>query len=241
MPVNPQPAAHPFDVYVRQPEARIRLAEAALLFARDHCATLKVQPWLDRLAGLAQRVRSFDGGTHAQRAEALRHVIVEQEHYTGSHESYQDPRSSLLNETIARRTGIPITLAVIWIDVGRQLGWSVDGIGLPGHFIVRVGDADDGLLLDPFHDGAELTRDDCTRLVRRLVAQPITLTDEHFAAVSTRMILMRMLNNLLGLALNRRDWSAALLCVSRQLALAPDAEELHGRSEFIRARLAEQN
>lgn len=239
--MTPSASDHPFDAYVQRPEPDVRLAEAALLFARDHCESLKVQPWLDRLAGLACRVHRVGGTDNLQRADALRRVLVEQEHFVGQRAHYEDPRNSLLNEVIARRTGIPISLAAVWIDVGRQLGWSVDGVGLPGHFIVRLGDQDDGILLDPFHDGLELSRDDCTRLVRRAIGQRVTLTDEHFAAVSTRMMLMRMLNNLLGTSLNRRDWSAALLCLSRQIALAPDADELHRRSEFIRARLAEQN
>ena len=138
------------------------LAEAALEYARFAYPDLDVGAYLDRLAGMAGFV---DGTTHLD----LRRVVAIREGLGGDIDAYYDPRNSFLNEVMDRRKGIPITLAVIWMEVGRRAGINVQGVGLPGHFLIYAG----GQLVDPF--GGEKR----SGPTRRLRCSPRTTGERH--------------------------------------------------------------
>lgn len=147
--------------------------------------------------------------------------------FIGNHEQYDDPRNSLLNDVLARRTGIPITLAVVFIEVARRAGLTVEGVNFPGHFLVRcLSDGDDAgssLLLDPFHAGTILTDADCTRLVRAHLGAEAGLEPGMMRTAGKRDTLVRMLCNLKRAYVRLRSFAQAHAVTELLVALDPAA------------------
>ena len=157
-------------------------------------------------------------------AGAVTAELFENRGFSGNREHYADPENSYIDRVIERRLGIPITLSLVYIEVAQRVGLECDGVGFPGHFLVRCG-GDDGFFLDPFNAGEQLTRED---LLARLDGSASTLPsiDSLLAAVTRRQILQRMLVNLcvayqgtgdalrwiaaLGFRLRLEPWNAAL-------------------------------
>ena len=227
---------HPFDLLVQRDESQIRVAEAALLFAQDHGRRFEIHPWLDRLSDLAERVGS-KALKPEDRLPALRTVLVEEEGLIGDTEDYYNPRNSFLQEVLARKRGIPISLSVIWLDVCRQLGWRAEGIGLPGHFITRC----EGVLVDPFRRGRTLRHQDCERIASETTGQPVSLTNKQMRAMSGKAILTRMLQNLRGFYLPKQAWHQAACVLERLQALHPEDDALRREYSTIRAEIARLN
>jgi len=201
------------------------LAEAALWIAAEEYPDLDVSAWLARLDALGARAReAVTPDLDADRAaSALSRLLFEDYGLQGNERDYYDPRNSFLHEVLDRRLGIPITLSVIYMDVGARAGITVHGVGLPGHFVVRVEQGGSARLLDPFHGGRRLTEDDCRRLVERLSGGQLRLDPSHLHAVTPDTILVRMLRNLKGVYLARSDFGRARAAVDRILLLAPEA------------------
>ncbi len=235
------PSQHPFDALVQRDESEVRLAEAALLFAVDHLPGLKIAPWLNRLDELVRRVDAKQACTRTKQIDALRVVLVDEEHFAGNTANYYDPRNSLLNEVLERRLGIPIALSVVWLDICHQLGWPFVGVGLPGHFIIKRTTSDGETLIDPFNNGCTLLRADCERMVTGIYGHKVHLTDEHFQASTNKAILARMLNNLRALYLNRQAWYDGGRVLARLLALRPGSAELEQELAMVNANLAKLN
>lgn len=165
----------------------VPLDEGALLIAAHAYPSLDVDAELARLDALAAACPSnLDG---------LRRYLFSEVGFRGNEDDYGDPRNSYLNDVLDRRLGIPITLSVVAIEVGRRVGVPLAGVGLPGHFLVRH-EAVPPLLLDPFNGGHALTPEDCEALVGRLYADRVAFTPALLAPVDNRAILARMLNNL---------------------------------------------
>ncbi|HEV7886428.1 MAG TPA: transglutaminase-like domain-containing protein [Acidimicrobiales bacterium] len=127
--------------------------------------------------------------------DGLRSFLFGAGGFRGNDDAYGDPRNSYLNEVLDRRIGIPITLSVVAMEVGRRVGVPLVGIGLPGHFLVRH-EAVPPLLLDPFNGGQSLSLEECHELVRRAYGESVPFQPSLLAPVDNRMILARMLNNL---------------------------------------------
>lgn len=161
------------------------LAEAALEYARFAYPDLDVRQYLDRLESMAAQV---EGTTHLD----LRRLVAIREGLGGDVDDYYHPRNSFLNEVIDRRKGIPITLAVVWMEVGRRAGIDVEGVALPGHFLVFAG----GQLVDPFHGGEAIGADEAAALVAENYGGPARLNPEWLEPVAPEAILERMLGNL---------------------------------------------
>lgn len=201
------------------------LPRAALLAACEVRPTLDVDHYIEHLARLgrdferrlAHREDSLRG-----RVEALNDVLFEQEGFQGDTESYYDPRNSLLDQVIERRRGIPITLSVMFQAVAGAGGLQVEGVGLPGHFIVRAADDSTTVLVDPFHRGQILTVQDCKRRVETVTGAPARWRDEWLAPTPPRDILIRMLNNLKGIYLRATDFRNALWVQDLTIALRAD-------------------
>jgi regulator of sirC expression with transglutaminase-like and TPR domain len=206
-----------FETVVRSPEREIDLALAALLIARVETPSLAAEPWLGRLDDLAARA-GLAGARDAPTALArLRRFLFEDEGFRGNADEYFDPRNSCLDHVLQRRVGIPITLSVLMMEVGRRLGIAIDGIGLPGHFIVR--DRMSGVLIDPFHGGAVLSVSDAEDVVAQALGQRTRLTEAHFTPVTKLQILMRMLANLKSVYVQRDEWPKALQVIDWLLLL----------------------
>ena len=176
------------------PEARLDVA--ALEIASIETPDLDPQPYLailDRLAsGIASRMPSGAGGREF--VSAANRYFFEELGFHGNEIDYNDPRNSCLNYVLDRRTGLPITLSVVYIEVARRLGQPVSGIGLPGHFIVEYNNGEFSAHIDPFHSGRLLSADDCRQLARERTGADADATA--LAPVGTRYILVRMLNNM---------------------------------------------
>jgi regulator of sirC expression with transglutaminase-like and TPR domain len=221
--VSADPSLTPFALEVERPDDAIDLGRAALVMARIEYPDLEPGTHLERLdRGAAEAPAGSRTGEGRARLEHLCRYLFADLGFAGNREDYYDPRNSLLNDVIDRRLGIPITLSLVLMEVGRRVGLAIEGVGLPGHFVVRLAGAET-LLVDPFDAGAPLTADGCAALVERAVGQRVPLTDAAFAAASKRQILARMLMNLKGIYWRRKDWSRAAGVGDRLLVLDPTA------------------
>jgi regulator of sirC expression with transglutaminase-like and TPR domain len=218
------PSLRDLAAQVSRPDGRLDLARAALTIARWEYPTLEVDAYLERLDGLA---RGVDGSRRSTdplgRLHRLREYLFVEQGFAGNREDYYDPRNSFLNDVLERRRGIPITLSLILIEVGKRLGLAVEGIGLPGHFIAGARLEDSQIFLDPFNGGALLTPESCEELVGRVVGRKVTLTDEHYAPVSGRQLLARMLANLKAIYWQRQAWDRVVGIIDRLLVIDPKA------------------
>jgi len=220
-------------------DAHPALAPAALEIARIAYPDLDPGPSLRQLDGLAAAIRPHLGTapTAADATAIVAARLGDPLGFHGNRDDYYDPRNSFLNDVLERRTGIPITLAVVSIEVGARLGIPIEGVGFPGHFLVRAAGARGPRFFDPFFDGREL--DDAALLdrLRALTGSSGTalthVPPELLGPVTTTEILGRMLRNLLRLYLDRSDALPALEAVDRLLLLAPDAaDELRIRAQL---------
>jgi regulator of sirC expression with transglutaminase-like and TPR domain len=220
----------------RLPDERIDLAEAALYVAAEEYPELEVDACLARLDALADAARGEIGraGSARERVLALARFLHVEQGFRGNTSDYYDARNSYLNEVIERRTGIPITLALVYVALGARLGVPLRGVGFPGHFLVRC-EAPAPLVLDPF-EGVLLEPEEWRSRWRAAV--PDAPFDPRALEPSpARAVLTRLLGNLKQIHLAAQDWTRALASVERILAFSPDAPaELRDRG-LLYARL----
>ena len=222
--MEPDRSLADFASAVGRPDAEIRLARAALLIAAAEQPGLDVDGYLGRLDTLADAAGPARCAADAlSRLHRLREFLFEELGFAGDRADYFDPRNSYLNHVLDRRLGIPITLSLILIEEGRRFGLEMEGIGLPGHFITGARIAGEQVLLDPFNRGAVLTAETCGQVVRRALGRPVRLKPEHFAPVSNRQFLTRMLANLKGIYWRQEAWDKVVRVIDRMLALDPAA------------------
>lgn len=231
---------HPFDLLVQKPDREIRLAEAALLFAADHYPGLKPLPYLARLDALAKRAGSLGARTPADQAEALSVVLADEEGFRGNADDYYNPQNSFLNDVLDRRTGIPISLSAVWLDIAGQLDWPFHGIGLPGHFVIGHTEAPN-LFVDPFSGGRTMERGECAALVQGMLGGHIEVPPETFAPSTTKQTLLRMLNNLRLIFVDQEEWRAAACIHLRLGALGLAGPVFDKERAYVAERLAERN
>src|SRR4029078_1421011 len=138
---------------------------------------------------------------------ALNSYLFQEQQFSGS-ERYDDPRNSCLNEVLEHRTGIPITLSIVYMEVARRAGLHIDGVNFPGHFLVRCPDVGKretgGLLIDPFHGGALLSEHDCRVLLQKHVGSEIAFSKSLLAPATRKEIIVRILLNLERISLTTR-------------------------------------
>lgn len=183
---------------VLRDEPGVTLDQAALEMASIESPGLDPAPYrelLDRIASeLATRLGGASDGSKFVRV--TNQYLFQELGFQGNNAEYYDPRNSCLDAVLDRRTGIPITLSVLYIEVARRLDRVVSGIGLPGHFVVQYDDGNYCTYIDPFHGGKLLTEDDCRQVAREITGVDIAGESAALAPVSNRYILVRMLNNL---------------------------------------------
>jgi regulator of sirC expression with transglutaminase-like and TPR domain len=216
---------------LRAPDSRIELARSALLIAAEEYPGLDVARYLARLDELAREVAPRLRAAHgaAERVAVLNRFLFFERGFAGNREHYEDPRNSFLNEVLDRCAGIPITLALVYIEVARRAGIDAEGIGFPGHFLVKHG-GEPAIVVDCFF-GSVLTREECqTRLSAALGADVRLDPALHLRAATSREILARLLGNLKWIYLRTADFGRALACCERILLVSPDApHELRDR------------
>ncbi|HWE23561.1 MAG TPA: transglutaminase-like domain-containing protein [Myxococcales bacterium] len=213
----------------------IDLARGALAIAREEYPNLDESRYLRALDEIAARVmRGLPAGALSERrAGRLTSVLFHELAFSGNEADYYDPRNSFLNEVIDRRTGIPITLSVLYMEVGRRCGLRVDGVLFPGHFLCKVTLDEGELIVDPFHRGQILGLPELKRRLAAAIGEAARLDRRVLRPARPREILGRMLQNLRSIYLNRRDLPRALSCVDRLLVFAPDdARVLRDRAQL---------
>jgi regulator of sirC expression with transglutaminase-like and TPR domain len=217
---------------VARPEPEIDLALGALLIAGHGRPAMDEVELAGRLDAIAERVRiRLDAGDPSIVTIARLHDVLYRElGFRGpTAAEYGDPANSQLDDVLGRRVGLPISLAIVEIEVAARLGVQLTGIGLPGHFIVG---GPDGLLIDPADGGRSLTPDDCQALIRRAVGEGILFHAGMLRPAGRREILARVLRNLRAARLGRRDWPAAVDAIDLLLVLEPTDPE-HGRDRGL--------
>jgi regulator of sirC expression with transglutaminase-like and TPR domain len=200
------------------------LVRVALEIARDAYPGLNPEPYEARIDAFAARARERCAAVDKPRRVLgqINWVLFVEEGFQGNRGDYYDPRNSYLNEVLDRKTGIPITLSILYQSVAQRLGLTVAGMNLPAHFMLRVGHGETDLFVDPFHDGALLDREDCEKQVSRVLGQPVTLSDAQLAPCPTRQVVARMLRNLKSIHLQSHDYPSALPVQRRLAALNVD-------------------
>lgn len=209
-------------------DEKIDLVRAALTIARTDYPDLDVESYVARVDELAHRVEACvtDLDDAAQTIAALNHVLFQEAGLRGNREDYFDPRNSFLNDVLDRGLGIPITLALVYMEVGRRLGFPLFGVGMPGHFLLKHYDIDGReTLIDCFNGGDTLTPQDCQRRLDEIYSGQMTLRPEFLFAVSRRQILTRILNNLKAGYLSARNFKKALPIVDLVLVIYPRSPE----------------
>ena len=207
---------------------RTDLARAALAIARIAYPDLDPAPYLRQLDGLAAAVRPrlHPGGSPEAAVAELAGYLFGECGFRGNQEEYYDPRNSYLNDVLERRTGIPITLSVVLIETGARLGLGIEGVGFPGHFLVRVAGSRGPLLLDPFYGGRPIGERELLARYRTFVGSDApALPPDALATTGTPAILTRMLRNLLRAYLDQKDHAHALAADDLLLVLVPDSAD----------------
>jgi len=216
------------------------LAAAALAIARVEYPALDPAPYLHRIermgeaaAGRLQRSSAGERGRDtAQQISMLNAYLYEELGFSGNREHYDDPRNSFLNEVLDRRTGIPISLAVIYLEVARRAGVRMEGVNFPGHFLVRLPatTGTDDLIVDPFHGGALLAEVDCRQLLRQHLGEEAAFDRGLLARATRQQIVVRILVNLKRLYVRMRSFPQARFIADLLLAVDPSApSELRDR------------
>ena len=224
-----------FTQLVSGPEEALDLAEAALLIAQEEQPSLDVSTYLHRLDELAAAVRTrlSESPSPADIVLQLNIQLFREEGFRGNTSAYYDPANSFLNEVLDRKTGIPITLSVVYIEVGRRLGLPLVGVGFPGHFLVKYTGPNGDTVLDPFLGGIALDHQQLQHKLQTMYGEQNPLLGQIpqlLAPVSKKEILVRMLRNLKGVYLQKNDFPRALSVIERILLIAPDlAMEIRDR------------
>jgi regulator of sirC expression with transglutaminase-like and TPR domain len=211
------------------------LAPAALSIARIEYPQLDASRYLralDRMgAAAADRIAALgEDADLPRRVAGISAYLFKEQGFAGNRKHYDDPRNSFLNNVIDRRTGIPITLALVYIEVSRRVGLHVDGVNFPGHFLLRAqpGGTDapfgeDQVIVDPFHGGAILSELDCRKLLRSHAGDEVPFDRRMLMRATKPEIIVRMLVNLKRIYVRMRSFPQAHAITELLLALDPSA------------------
>ena len=234
-----------FDDLLQREDTRIDLAEACLLIAEDAYPGLRVEHYLGEIERMAIRLRARlpQSNGAEERIIALNQFLFDDLGYSGNTREYYDVRNSYLNKVLERRTGIPITLSIVYMEIGRRIGLPLEGVSFPGHFLVKLKLRAGVLVLDPFRGGEPLDEEDLRERLRRVVNESnqgravlgglsvdqVPL-EQLLEPATRRQILARVLRNLKAIYHKQGEPEQLLRVMNRILAVSPDAHhELRDR------------
>jgi regulator of sirC expression with transglutaminase-like and TPR domain len=209
-------------------DERVDLLRAALTFARMEDPQLDIEFYVRQVEALGRRVSAKvqDPDDPAQIIAALNEVLFQEEKFHGNTVEYYDPRNSFLHDVLDRRLGIPITLALVYMEVARRLAFPLFGVGMPGHFLLKHYDVDGrSILIDAFEHGSIVTEEDCRQKLDKIYSGQLALQPEFLLPVTRRQMLTRMLNNLRSIYLSQRDFRRAVQVVDLILVIYPRSPE----------------
>jgi len=221
---------HYLEQVLAEESPKVRMDRAALELASIHFPNLEPEPFLDRLNDLASslgdRLRNFnDGRDFVEKASSY---LFGELGFHGNETDFFDPLNSCLNQVLERRTGIPITLAVMYMEISRRLHMPVFGIGLPRHFVLEFNDGNFATYIDPFNGGRSITAQECFAIAGARIAYPLLLQ-----RVTPKQIAMRMLQNLQGVYLRGGDHEKAVATLDLLLLGAPEISAWYKRRGLL--------
>ena len=207
----------------------IPLDRAALWLAAHEYPDLDVEAACATLDGYAERLRGrmFGRDEPEEQAFLLADLLHGELGFSGNPEAYYDPRNSYLNEVLERKVGIPISLSAVYLEVWRRTGLSLEGVGMPGHFLLRLRHPRRPLLLDPFAGGTLVSEAECEARLRGVYGPGVHFRQAMLAAVGTRAIIFRMLNNLKGIYTSQSDWARVVRTIDLMLITEPGASSAY--------------
>jgi len=220
-------------------ERVLPVAEAALALASFERPRVGPVRYRQHLQLLARDVGEHPGaaGDIAERARALNEIILLKHGYSGDKLTYDDLQNANLMRVVDRRKGLPVALGIIYMHAGRAQGWETVGLAFPGHFLVRLSDGPQRLILDPFHDGRICAAAELRELLKATAGAGSELHNEHYTPVSDRDVLLRLQNNLKARLIQAERYDRAVTIAETMLMLAPDLTELWREVGFLHMRL----
>jgi regulator of sirC expression with transglutaminase-like and TPR domain len=212
---------------VERPEETIDLGRAALTIALAAYPDLDISSYLRRIDELAGAVgqRCGAGADRFRSIAALNYVLFNEQGFRGNRDAYYDAENSFLNRVIERKTGIPITLSVLYMEVAQRIGLNFNGVGFPGHFLVKTAIDDNEIVIDPFNAGEIKSPKDLDQMLRELYGGKVGLRAEFLAPVTKKQMLLRMLGNLKAIYGRGEELIKMLAVLDRLIILDPDAAE----------------
>lgn len=213
-----------FTGMVQKPDSAIDLAKTALYIAKEEYPELDIDRYLQILDSLAREVanETNNPSNPEQILLQINHILFEKYDFHGNTENYYDPNNSFLNEVLDRKTGIPITLSLIYLEIGKRLGLKLEGIGFPGHFLLKYKEGGSAVYIDAFNKGILLTEEDCIQKIADMYQGQLVFQKEFLEPVSNKQFLTRMLNNLKSIYMKENNNVKALEVIERLLLINPD-------------------
>jgi regulator of sirC expression with transglutaminase-like and TPR domain len=231
---EPTAAAARFRDLINRPEDEIDLAEAALLIAKGVNDALDIDAYLSQIEGLARQLqqRLSESVGETERILALNRFLFDEQGFAPNVDNYYDPRNSFLNEVLERRVGIPISLSILYMEIGRRVGLPLRGVSFPGHFLVKCKVNDGVVVLDPYCRGVSLSLNDLQQRLRDVQGGEVSraIIAGMLVSANKKEILARVLRNLKTIYVQREEHAQALAVMEWIITLAPaDAAEVRDR------------
>lgn len=210
---------------VHQPDHQIDVAKAALYIAQSEYPHLEISAYINTLDVIAAEIEErLPTERYPLRIiQTINQYLYDDLGYKGNTSDYYDPRNSFLNEVIERRTGIPITLSLVYLEIAQRLNFPMIGIGMPGHFLIRPEFENTGIFIDAFNRGEILFEQDCEARLAQIYKRPVPMQSKFLQPLAPRQLLARMLTNLKFIYLNHKDVPRALMVVEHIVLLFPEA------------------
>ncbi|BAU10605.1 hypothetical protein LEP3755_10900 [Leptolyngbya sp. NIES-3755] len=211
---------------VRQDDENIDLEKAALYIAQEEYPNLDIEQYLNTIDKMAAEIqmRLPEEAYPLRIVQTINQYLYKEQGFYGNSEDYYDPQNSFLNDVIDRKTGIPISLALLYLAIAKRIDFPMVGIGMPGHFLIRPAVNDEmDIFVDAYHDGEILFPQDCQERLNQLAGQPVEMRPQFLEAVTPKQFLARMLTNLKAIYLNQGKIGKCLTTIERILILFPEA------------------
>ena len=226
-----------FEQFLRQPDNQINLAEGALMVARMEYPELNIETCMQEIHQLADEIREnlSENPDAGETLTQLNKVLFHKKGFGGNSEHYYDPKNSFLNDVLERKLGIPVSLSILYIELGKELGLPLAGVSFPGHFLVKLEINDGAIVLDPYFGGISLSEDDLEDRLHEFYGDKLKKSHSYglLATCSNKHILTRLMRNLRNLYMDEEAFEKALYMADCMVNLDDDkAEALKARASI---------
>ena len=214
-----------FTTEVQRPDEAINLALAALYIAQEEYPELDCRAYLQRLDHMADELRQrLPAEAYPLKIiRAINDYLFKAQGIVGSNQDYYNPQNSFLNQVLDRRTGLPITLSLVYLELATRIDFPMAGVGMPGHFLVRPTLAEMAIFVDAFHQGEVMFEEDCRDRIKTMYGKEARMLPQHLEPIGKKPFLARVLTNLKVIYLRRQDIDRALAAIDRILLLLPNS------------------